>query len=147
MHIKRNFVFAKEITSQITLLTWNTFCLPCWYWGTTSVPRSFVWNASVNVFVFKLSEKLSGCPTFTYYIGGDPYCEPKELHLTNKEIIEHAARSVFSCGQTQEIKHVREKPAQAAIVLVGTFKDQSDSQVRNIRKKARDSTEGSWTIY
>ena len=87
----------------------------------------FVRNASVNVFVFKLSEKLSDCPPFTYYIGGDPYCEPKELHLTNKEIIEHAARSVFSCGQTREIKHVREKPAQPAIVLVGTFKDQSDS--------------------
>ena len=87
----------------------------------------FVRNASVNVFVFKLSEKLSDCPTFTYYIGGEPYCEPKEMQLTNKAIIEHAARSVFSCGQTRQIKHVREKPTQPAVVLAGTFKDQLDS--------------------
>ena len=87
----------------------------------------FVRNASVNLFVFKLSEKLSDCPKFTYYIGGNPYCEPKELHLTNKEIIEHSARSVFSCCQTREIEHIREKPTQPAVVLLGTFKDQSDS--------------------
>ena len=87
----------------------------------------FVRDASVNVFVFKLSEKLSDRPTFTYYIGGNPYCEPKELQLTNKEIIEHGARSVFSCSQTRDIKHVIEKPTQPAVVLVGTFKDQLDS--------------------
>ena len=87
----------------------------------------FVRNASVNVLVFKLSEKLSDYPTFTYYIGGKLYCEPQELQFTNQEIIEHAARSVFSCSQVQEIKHVRERPEKPAVLLVGTFKDQSES--------------------
>ena len=88
----------------------------------------FVRNASVNMFVFKLSEKLGECPTFEYYLDGKKYCEPRELQLTNQEIIEHAARSVFSCRQTREIKRVRERPEQPAVVLLGTFKDKLESE-------------------
>ena len=95
----------------------------------------FVRNASVNIFVFKLSEKLSDCPTFTYYVDGKRYCEPKELQLTNKEIIEHSARSVFSCSQTRQIKRVKQSPAQPGVVLVGTFKDQSDNSETLERKQ------------
>jgi len=95
----------------------------------------FVRNASVNVLVFKLSEKLSDCPAFNYYLGGKSYCEPQELQLTNKEIIEHAARSTFSCCQTQLIERVRQKPKQPAVVLVGTFKDQSSSCSETLESK------------
>ena len=95
----------------------------------------FVRNASVNLLVFKLSDKLSDCPTFEYFLDGKKYCEPEKLRLTNQEIIEHSARSVFSCSQTREIKRVRQKPEQPAVVLVGTFKDQSNCCPETLEQK------------
>ena len=95
----------------------------------------FVRNTSVNMFVFKLSEKLSDRPFFKYFINGKSYCEPKKLQLTNKELIEHAAHSVFSCSQSREIKHVKRKPTHPDIALVGTFKDEYKEDSETMEEK------------
>ena len=97
----------------------------------------FVRNTSVNMFVFKLSEKLSDRPIFKYYINGESYCEPKELQFTNRELIEHSARSVFSCSQSREIKHVKRKPTQPDIALVGTFKDEYKKDSETMEEKEK----------
>ena len=60
------------------------------------VSRAFVRGNTVVVIVHKLSDRLSSKPIFQYSIDGKPLTQPKELRMTNLELINTYVRSISS---------------------------------------------------
>ena len=95
--------------------------------------QSFVRNTSVNLVVFKLSEKLDHQPKFEYYKKGERLPTRNNwIEVTNEQMIEQTARTLLSCMPKPldpvdftgfEPDSIPNKPK---MMLVGTFKDKVD---------------------
>ena len=93
--------------------------------------QSFVRNTSVNLVVFKLSEKLDHQPRFEYYKNGVRLPTRNNwIEVTNEQMIEQTARTLLSCmpKPLDPIDVTGFEPAsipnKPKLMLVGTFKDQ-----------------------
>ena len=60
------------------------------------VSRAFVRGNTVIVIVHKLTDRLSSTPIFQYSIDGKPLTQPKELRMTNLQLITTYVRSISS---------------------------------------------------
>ena len=60
------------------------------------VSRAFVRGNTIVVIVHKLTDRLSSKPIFQYSINGEPLTQPKELRMTNLQLITTYVRSISS---------------------------------------------------
>ena len=85
------------------------------------VSRAFVRGNTVIVIVHKLTDKLSSKPIFQYSIDGKPLTQPKELRMTNLQLITTYVRSISSAklaaidGEDNE--------SLPTFIIVGTYED------------------------
>ena len=106
--------------------------------------QSFVRNTSVNLVVFKLSEKLDHQPKFEYYKKGVRLPTRNNwIEVTNEQMIEQTARTLLSCMPKPldpidvtgtEPDSVPNKPK---MMLVGTFKDKADKCTETPSEKSK----------
>ena len=86
------------------------------------VSRAFVRGNTVIVIVHKLTDKVSSKPIFQYSIDGKPLTQPKELRMTNLQLITTYIRSISSAklaaieGEDDE--------SLPTFIIVGTYEDQ-----------------------
>ena len=81
--------------------------------------RLFIRDNSLHIIVMKVTESLHDKPTFAYSLDGKPVSVPKELSMTNLQIIESFVRSASA---TSRHKMTNSKPSFA---IVATNYDQS----------------------
>ena len=92
-------------------------------------------NASVNLLVHKLSDKLSAKPKNEWYNDGKCIIEPEEMDITNIQYLENAARSVFLSKPKLDIKQAISVPDKPSVVLIGTHKDLEHECSESLDKK------------
>ena len=86
------------------------------------VSRAFVRGNTVIVIVHKLTDRLSSKPVFQYSIDGKPLTQPKELRMTNLQLITTFVRSISSAklvaidGEDNE--------TLPTFIIIGTYQDQ-----------------------
>ena len=86
------------------------------------VSRAFVRGNTVVVIVHKLTDRLSSKPIFQYSIDGKPLTQPKELRMTNLQLITTYVRSISSAklvgidGEDNE--------TLPTFIIIGTYQDQ-----------------------
>ena len=86
------------------------------------VSRAFVRGNTVIVIVHKLTDRLSSKPIFQYSIDGKPLTQPKELRMTNLQLITTYVRSISSAklvaidGEDNE--------TLPTFIIIGTYQDQ-----------------------
>ena len=86
----------------------------------TDLLRMFVRGNSIYIIVMKVTESLHEKPTFVYSIDGKPLNTPKEMTMTNLQIIESFVRSVAATSRDQ-----LGAKSQPAFAIVATHCDQS----------------------
>ena len=86
----------------------------------TDLLRMFVRDNSLYIIVMKVTESLHDKPKFVYSVNGEPISAPKDLTMTNFQIIENIVRSVVAASRDQ--KRITSKPAFA---IIATHCDQS----------------------
>ena len=86
----------------------------------TDLLRMFVRGNSLYIIVMKVTESLHEKPTFVYSIDGKPLNTPKEMTMTNLQIIESFVRSVAATSRDQ-----LGAKSQPAFAIVATHCDQS----------------------
>ena len=79
----------------------------------TDLLRMFVRDNSLYIIAMKVTESLHDKPKFVYSINGEPISAPKDLTMTNFQIIENIVRSVVAASRDQ--KRITSKPAFAII--------------------------------
>ncbi|XP_019862686.1 PREDICTED: uncharacterized protein LOC109591390 [Amphimedon queenslandica] len=82
----------------------------------TDLLRMFVRGNSLYIIVMKVTESLHDKPTFVFSIEGKPLNAPKEMTMTNLQIIERFVRSVAATS--------REDNSEPAFAIVATHCDQ-----------------------
>ena len=93
---------------------------------------AFVSNLSLQVIVFKLSEKLSDRPSSEFYISDIKY---EGGHcLENKDFIYQCAQLSSNCQQKSLLPDSNILQERPRILIVGTFKDE-EKEERNIKNK------------
>ena len=85
------------------------------------VSRAFVRGNTVVVIVHKLTNRLSSKPIFQYSIDGKPLAQPKELRMTNLQLITTYVRSISS-AKLAVIDGDDDEPLPT-FIIVGTYKD------------------------
>ena len=101
---------------------------------------AFVRNATLGIFVFRLSDRLDDKPEIEYYRGGTPLGEPYSFPMSHKEIFQHCVQTIYSLPSTSSFKD--EAPTRPKILILGTHRDlesecsetraQKDEILRNI---------------
>ena len=86
----------------------------------TDLLRMFVRGNSLYILVMKVTESLHEKPTFVYSIDGKPLNAPKEMTMTNLQIIESFVHSVAATSRDPF-----GGKSQPAIAIVATHCDQS----------------------
>ena len=93
-------------------------------------------RSSIHFLVHNLSEDLMHCPEFEYTIDDCHYSVPEAMKMSNKSIIEQAARSACSTYHTDLLS--KRKPA---IAIIGMFKDKCDNVDETLHKKSKETKE------
>ena len=88
------------------------------------VKRIFLRGCTINVILFKLTERLSDKPKFTYSVHGKQVSQPSELQLTNVQIIESLVRSIVSAKQVIKVGN-EVLPIFPLFLIVGTHYDKT----------------------
>ena len=86
----------------------------------TDLLRMFVRGKSLYIIVMKVTESLHDKPTFVYSINGKALNTPKEMTMTNLQIIERFVRSVAATSRGQ----IRDN-SEPAFAIIATHCDQS----------------------
>ena len=86
------------------------------------VSRAFVRGNTVVVIVHKLTDRLSSKPIFQYSIDGKPLTQPKELRMTNLELITTYVRSISSAKLVAFDGDDNE--TLPTFIIIGTYQDQ-----------------------
>ena len=81
------------------------------------VSRAFVRGNSINVIVHKLTDRLASKPIFQYSIEGEALTQPKELRMSNLELITTFVRSISSA------KFVDGNECTPTFLIIGTYND------------------------
>ena len=103
------------------------------------VSRAFVHGNTVIVLVHKLSHRLSSKPIFQYSIDGKPLTQPKELRMTNLQLITTYVRSISSAKFIAV--DATEDDSLPTIVIVGTYEDEMNHKQKGIGKMFQESLE------
>ena len=78
---------------------------------------AFLNHPSINIFVLKLSEMLSECPSIEYYAqSGQRIGMPHLSYFTNEELLTR-------CAQTIQSQHSSSEAPDSKLVIVGTHRD------------------------
>ena len=85
------------------------------------VSRPFVRDNTVIVIVHKLTDRLSSKPIFQYSINGKPLTQPKELRMTNLQLITTYVRSISSAKLAAIDGGDRE--SLPTFLIIGTYED------------------------
>ena len=81
------------------------------------VSRAFVRGNTINVIVHKLTDRLASKPVFQYSIEGEALTQPKELRMSNLELITTFVRSISSA------KYVDGNECTPTFLIIGTYND------------------------
>ena len=81
------------------------------------VSRAFVRGNTINVIVHKLTDRLASKPVFQYSIEGEALTQPKELRMSNLELITTFVRSISSA------KFVDGNECTPTFLIIGTYND------------------------
>ena len=97
------------------------------------VSRAFVRGNTVIVIVHKLTDRLSSKPIFQYSIDGKPLTQPKELRMTNLQLITTYVRSISSA----KLAAVDDSDSESlpTFLIIGTYED----KMRGLGKLFRES--------
>ena len=87
----------------------------------TDVSRAFVRGNTVIVIVHKLTDRLSSKPIFQYSIDGKPLTQPKELRMTNLQLITTYVRSISSAKLAAV--HGGDSESLPTFLIIGTYED------------------------
>ena len=101
------------------------------------VSRAFVRGNTVVVIVHKLTDRLSSKPIFQYSIDGKPLTQPKELRMTNLQLITTYVRSVSSAKLVAI--NDSEDESLPTIVIVGTYEDEMKEKMKGFGKLFQES--------
>ena len=101
------------------------------------VSRAFVRGNTVVVIVHKLTDRLSSKPIFQYSIDGKPLTQPKELRMTNLQLITTYVRSVSSAKLVAISDS--EDESLPTIVIVGTYEDEMKEKIKGFGKLFQES--------
>ena len=101
------------------------------------VSRAFVRGNTVVVIVHKLTDRLSSKPIFQYSIDGKPLTQPKELRMTNLQLITTYVRSVSSAKLVAI--NDSEDESLPTIVIVGTYEDEMKEKMKGFGKLFKES--------
>ena len=93
-------------------------------------------RSSIYFLVHNLSEDLMHCPEFEYTIDDCHYSVPEAMKMSNKSIIEQAARSACSTYHTDVFS--KRTPA---VAVIGMFKDKCDDVDKTLHKKSKEIKE------
>ena len=85
------------------------------------VSRAFVRGNTVIVIVHKLTDRLSSKPIFQYSIDGKPLTQPKELRMTNLQLITTYVRSLSSTKLAAV--DGAECESLPTFLIIGTYED------------------------
>ena len=88
-------------------------------------------RSSVYFLVHNLSEDLMHCPEFEYVSENSQYTIPETMKMSNKSIIEQAARSACSTYHTDMLS--KKTPA---VAIIGMFKDKCDDAGEILHNKS-----------
>ena len=83
------------------------------------VSRAFVRGNTINVIVHKLTDRLSCKPIFQYSIEGEALTQPKELRMTNLELITTYIRSISAA----KLSAVDGRESLPYFMVIGTYED------------------------
>ena len=86
------------------------------------VSRAFVRGNTVNVLVHKLTDQLSSKPIFQYSIDGKPLTQPKQLRMTNLQLITTYVRSISS-AKIAAVDGGDSKLSLPTFLIIGTYED------------------------
>ena len=86
------------------------------------VSRAFVRGNTVTVIIHKLTDSLSSMPIFQYSIDGKPLTQPKELRMTNLQLITTYVRSISSAKLVAIDGDDNE--TLPTFIIIGTYEDQ-----------------------
>ena len=97
------------------------------------VSRAFVRGNTVIVIAHKLTDRLSSKPIFQYSIDGKPLTQPKELRMTNLQLITTYVRSISSA----KLSAVNDSDSEwlPTFLVIGTYED----KMKGLRKLFRES--------
>ena len=98
------------------------------------VSRAFVRGNTVIVLVHKLTDQLSSKPIFQYSIDGKPLTQPKELRMTNLQLITTYVRSISS-AKIAAVDGGDSKSSLPTFLIIGTYED----KVRGLGKLLHES--------
>ena len=85
------------------------------------VSRPFVRGNTVVVIVHKLTDRLSSKPIFQYSIDGKPLTQPKELRMTNLQLVTTHVRSISSAKLA--VIDGDDDESLPTFIIVGTYQD------------------------
>ena len=85
------------------------------------VSRAFVRGNTVIVIVHKLIDRLSSKPIFQYSIDGKPLTQPKELRMTNLQLITTYVRSISSAKLAAV--DGADSESLPTFLIIGTYED------------------------
>ena len=85
------------------------------------VSRAFVRGNTVIVIVHKLTDRLSSKPIFQYSIDGKPLTQPKELRMTNLQLITTYVRSISSAKLAAV--DGADSESLPTFLIIGTYED------------------------
>ena len=85
------------------------------------VSRAFVRGNTVIVIVHKLTDRLSSKPIFQYSIDGNPLTQPKELRMTNLQLITTYVRSISSAKLAAV--DGADSESLPTFLIIGTYED------------------------
>ena len=83
------------------------------------VSRAFVRGNTINIIVHKLTDRLSSRPVFQYSVNGKPLTQPKELRMTNLQLITTHVRSISSA----RLAAVHGCDPMPLFIIIGTYED------------------------
>ena len=95
------------------------------------VSRPFVRGNTINVIVHKLTDRLASKPVFQYSIEGEALTQPKELRMSNLELITTFVRSISSA------KLVDGNECTPTFLIIGTYND----KMGGLRRPFQESIE------
>ena len=103
------------------------------------VSRAFVRGNTVTVIVHKLTDRLSSKPIFQYSIDGKPLTQPKELRMTNLQLITTYVRSISS-AKLAAVDGC-ESETMPTFLIIGTYEDKMRGLGRLFRESLKKKNE------
>ena len=96
------------------------------------VSRGFVRGNTMNIICTKLTESLSDKPQFFYSLDGKFFNQPRQLRMTNLQLIEHFVRSIIASKNAVIVKGNKRLPL---FMIIGTYFD----KIKGLKLKSFES--------